>query len=237
MNCPKLHGWRFVALLVWGCASQLCFPDGVLEENRSYITNELGEFVSLTLLQRGDEPSQLAAAAAKVVLEEIMGYKVVISDTSATGVTNAAMRVAGCADFIYNYTYVSNVHAALKSWVWWDSTDRFYYDYFRILTPSRAPEQLGSVGIIEGQGLCVSGHLVRDVSRRTSTGLDYFRSYNASINRARIHFDDKENIARLEDYRLCNESGTVWTHTDSMNQYVSMTGHGLSHSWWTVCSR
>ena len=204
-----------------------CLETAVPEFERSYIKDVTGEDVEIDLVASDWPASEFATALAKVLIEETLGYKAKIKEKRAFSGLEAVLALTGCDDMVCSSPSHDRSDVALEIWLGGYGD----YDAFGLRHPDKLPEDLGSIGYAGEEVMFVSSKLTEQAYEESGQSLNWYRSYNASLSSVKKYFASLSDLP-LEDFAFCNDSATIWTELNFMNDYARWSGdtEGLAYT-------
>ncbi|CAE7801240.1 unnamed protein product [Symbiodinium sp. CCMP2592] len=198
----------------------LCLPDGIPEADREFLQRSTGELDAIQLLAFEWSSAELVSIIARIVVEEVLGYRASISDLRPLAVLDAALPLSGCKNTNCSELSPEVGHIALETWIGAYGAE---FQIFRENHPSQVPEDLGTMGYSGEEAMYVSQDVLQEAYGATGHTLQFYMSYNTSNYDAKKHFDKLTDLP-AEDIAFCNETGRLWTDTTAMNPYAQWTG-------------
>eukprot|EP00435_Cladocopium_sp_Y103_P026252 s1980_g6.t1 len=215
--------WRMplMALLAgfpFGIA-ELCLSDGIPASDRRFVVNSAGQDSNIRMSIFSWTSAELVSTIAQLLIEEVLGVHVrtEVSSGALEGV-EALLHLSGCSDLECSSSSDESSDVALEFWLA-DSAEEV--SRLKASSPSRAPEDLGSIGYPSMEGLFVTASVLDEAYEDSGHALDYYRSYNKTHNRPMKFFAPLADLD-LTDFVACNES--KWVDPSFINPYVQWTG-------------
>ena len=134
--------------MLTGVAGELCLEDGVPEESRSYILDDLGATIPIGVLKGSWPVSDLLTDILLLMVQEGLGFHAAVHPTLGTGGLSSIHGLGGCIDFDHPthkrcQENETQVHVAVDAWIgnYAKAYRQFETDY-----PAISPVDLGSMG-------------------------------------------------------------------------------------------
>ena len=138
--------WALALLagIAFGIAQELCLSDGIPASDRRFVVNSAGEDSHIRMSIFSWTSAELVSSIAQLLIEEVLGYHVSTETSSgALEGVNTLLRLSGCSDLECSSTSEELSDVALEFWLE-NSAEEF--SRLKVSSPSRAPEDLGSIG-------------------------------------------------------------------------------------------
>ena len=146
---PHAYYWPWIAAVtvLTGVAGEMCLSDGVPEESRSYILDDLGKSIPIGFLKGAMPSSDVLTEMLVLMVQEGLGFHAAVHVSANP--TAPIYALAGCIEFDY-FTYMmrcqeneTQVHVAVDAWIgnYAKAYRQFETDY-----PASSPVDLGSMG-------------------------------------------------------------------------------------------
>ncbi|CAK9016592.1 unnamed protein product [Durusdinium trenchii] len=197
--------------LVSSLGDESCIPGGVSAEDRSYFPDE----EPLRVIHLEGASSMLLTAVARVLIEEILGYHVLVG--TSTSAEQALLGLAGCE--LTGRSSLSCQERSLHHVVI-NTFGRSLPENptFQELLQNGAQQrvQVHSMGFLQEQRIWIGDSLRRSAFEERLLLLDHFRTYNSSRRLASEYFSNASDVNR-SDLTACSELG-------AFDQYLALTG-------------
>ncbi|CAJ1374394.1 unnamed protein product [Effrenium voratum] len=221
---PHAYYWPWIAAVtvLTGVAGEMCLSDGVPEESRSYILDDLGKSIPIGFLKGAMPSSDVLTEMLVLMVQEGLGFHAAVHVSANP--TAPIYALAGCIEFDY-FTYMmrcqvneTQVHVAVDAWI---GSYAKAYRQFETDYPASSPVDLGSMGYAGEDSMYISQRVLQAAYQAEGLALDYYKSYNRTYHNAKQYFDSISDIP-ISELKPCNS--TDFTSSSRMGFYAQYSG-------------
>ncbi|CAE7597097.1 SVEP1 [Symbiodinium natans] len=192
-----------------------CLPEAIPEESRQNVTNLDGESYPLGVLSQGFKVGELTSALARILLEEVLGYRT--DAFTIWGARQTMYALAGCEE---PYVTASCFGNATRKHLTLSLIDGDLHEQDTALA-GKVPKQLGALGMWRSTTLCMHKDAVDDALAAEGLPLRYYESWNASWNQPGRYFD---NYTAIPTNHLQPCATSFLGNPGFMARYVRISG-------------
>ncbi|CAJ1398966.1 unnamed protein product [Effrenium voratum] len=203
--------WPLVAITVLsGAKGDMCLEDGVPEESRSYILDDLGNSTPIGILKGNWPSSDLLTEMLILMVQEGLGFHAAVHPQVGASALSAIYGLGGCIDFDHPTNKrcgegETQIHLAVDAWIgsYGEAYAQFKLDY-----PAISPVDLGSMGYEGEESMYISQPVLQAAYQDTGLALDYYKGYNRTYHNAKQYFDSISDIPSSE-LKPCNATDFI----------------------------
>jgi len=178
--------------------------DSVPKDRRKFIVDDQGSPIPLGILNSAWPSAELMAEMVKLLIEERLGFHAEIQPQKGSYGASPIWALAGCLDFDGSDKRCGEAetkfHIAVDSWI---GSYQPEFDAMREEHPTIAPVDLGGMGYLGEESVCVTDGVFMDGYNDIGLALDFYRSYNTSYHDPKKYFDSIHDVP-VSELHPCN---------------------------------
>ncbi len=194
--------------------AEVCLPEGISEAKRLYVLNATNQ---QSAIQIKSFPWRLAIASnlvAEIIISEVLGYHASVEVVSP--IFTDAIESFGCST-----DCETNHGTDILFEVWLTEVAQFFAD-FQSENP-QVVEDLGSMGYEASSGMYMKGSVREHAESDSGLPLEYYKSYNLSLNQPYRYFDTIWDL-NASELLACTAQHSDLMNPSKMKNFLDWTG-------------